>query len=122
MAYKTVAHTFQVSVDRAISDQYGFGARSTLSAIGTWNWSRPGRSWWWTSSFGEQFLNQSALGNINTWQATAGIGRRLGPHMSSFLQYGYGNIPGVTVGPQTQLTQHTVRLSLVFTPAGAGRF
>ena len=119
VGYKTYAHTFTVSVNRSASDAYGLGSSATLSSVATWTYSRPGTSWWLTSSFQEQWMTGSVYGGLDTKHISMDFGRMLGRQMAAVVQYAYGTYTGATAGPLGHLDQQVVRLSFSWVP-GAG--
>ena len=119
IGYKTYAHTFTMSAVRSASDAYGLGSSATLSSTATWTYSRPGTSWWLTSSFQEQWMTGSVYGGLDTKHISVDFGRMLGKQVAAVLQYAYGTYSGAAAGPLGHLDQQVVRLSFSWVP-GAG--
>jgi hypothetical protein len=128
LAYKTFAHTFLGSFDRAVSDSYGLGASTSTSANATWHWRRPGTAWWLDSSFGWQWLQGNALADTSGWHTTVGFNRAIGAHIVFLTQYAHlaysGNLQaathpgGLQASPYHQ-SQDALRVSVVWTPQAA---
>ncbi len=89
LGYKSHAHTFVASVDRSVTDTYGFGASSSLSSTGAWTWHHPGSSWSVNANVGQQWLPGSIYGNATVWRGTAGLVRVVGRHTVMTTQYAY---------------------------------
>src|SRR5262249_13781599 len=45
LGYTVRDHSLIGSYSRTISDTYGFGSQSSQTLAGSWQWTRPGRSW-----------------------------------------------------------------------------
>jgi hypothetical protein len=118
LGHKAHTQTFLLSVERSISDSYGFGATSSVSATGAWNWARPGRGWSVMGDFGQQWLSSSALQSFNSWRVTLGLTRNLGQHTIMSAQYVYLSSSGLAGGPNPLPSVHMVRMSVGWTPAG----
>jgi hypothetical protein len=118
LGYKTYAHTFMASYQRAISDVYGIGATATLSMTGAWHWARPGRNWWTDATFGQQQMLGTGLSSLDSWRATAGFGRMLTRHMAVQMQYAYASYSTEALSNAFyhDMTQHAVRVSLAWRP------
>jgi hypothetical protein len=118
LGYKTYAHTFMASYQRTISDVYGIGATTTLSLTGAWHWARPGRNWWMDATFGQQRMLGSGLSSLDSWRATAGLGRKLTRHTAVQMQYAYASYSTAAQSNAFyhDMTQHAVRLSLAWRP------
>lgn len=86
-AFKTEAHTFIAGADRTFGDAYGMGSASTVTVRGAWSWTQPGGAWGLRASFAQQYYRRGIFGNIDGWQANAGIGRRVSRHTSVHLEY-----------------------------------
>jgi hypothetical protein len=116
LGYKVHTQTFLASVERSVSDGYGFGATSSLSATGAWSWTQPGSSWSVTANFGQQWLTGSHVQNFNSWRAMVGLSRKLSRQTAISAQYGYLSASGLTAGPNALLGQHMVRMSVTWLP------
>jgi hypothetical protein len=116
LGFKTVSQMFLGSFDRTLSDPYGLGAATTSSAVGSWRWRRPGRSWWLESSAIWQQLQGNGLRNTSGLRTTAGLGRSFALNLSLFTQYGYQNYSGRSQYSVYGQGQSIVRVSLVWSP------
>jgi hypothetical protein len=121
IGYKAYAHTFTVSANRSASDVYGFGSSATVSTMASWTWSRPGSSWWLSSSVQEQRMTGSIFGAIDTRHVSVDFGRILGRQMAVVAQYVYGTYSGAGAGPLGHLEQQIVRLSFTWLPLAGVR-
>jgi hypothetical protein len=119
LGYKASTQTFLLSVDRSISDSYGFGAASSLSVAGTWNWKRPGSHWTATGDVGEQWLNGAAVHNFNSWRANVGISRNMGPHTAISMQYAYLSSSDLTGGGSALPSAHMARMTVTWLPVAS---
>jgi hypothetical protein len=57
----------------------------------------------------------STISTINSWRASTGITRRLNPHLSFLISYGFGKYSGYE-GALYNRTQNAVQASLTWTP------
>jgi hypothetical protein len=93
LGFKTMAHTFLVSYDRALGDAYGLSSRATNAATGAWYWRQPGSSWSVSAGGGYQELSNPAFGDSGSWRVYGGVARSLGPHVFLNAQYIYMELP-----------------------------
>jgi hypothetical protein len=112
IGYKTNAHTFIASAMRSASDAYGFGASSSMSATGAWNWDRPGSAWWVSSSFGQERLTGTGFPAFTSWRANTRIGRSFGGRVAVLAEYGYIDYSGLTGLGGKPINQHAARLAV----------
>lgn len=117
IGYKTRSHTFLGSVERSISDTYGFGSSYSVSATGAWNWRRPGSAWSLATSFGQQRLAGISFEAINTWRGSAGLVRSLGAHTNISTQYAYlSNLRVLGALNGGQQAQHVIQVAVTWIP------
>ena len=121
LGYKMSTQTFLASYTRMVGDVYGVGAGESVTMTGGWDWWRPGRSWGLNAGYGRQELRSSVLGGINGWRASFGLNRMLGRHAMIQSTYAYGSFAGSYYGAPYDSNQHSVRLSLVWSPQPMGR-
>jgi hypothetical protein len=115
LAFKTASHTLLGSIDRTVSDTYGFGASSSSTATVAWRWRRYGSLWSMQSSLSWQQLQGNAVVNTSGWRATAGLNRELGPHLSVLWQYTYLKYSGGLQTSVYSFSESAVRISLIWT-------
>jgi hypothetical protein len=115
IGYKLLGATLMASYQRLMGDSYGLGAETTLEFSGAWSWTRPGSSWRVNVSGGSQRMQFSTISTVNSWRASTSITRRLNPHLSFLISYGFGKYSGYR-GPLYDRTQNAVQASLVWTP------
>jgi hypothetical protein len=115
LGYKTFSHTFLFSGDRTVSDSFGVGASTTLSAGVGWRWKRPGRQVWLEASFSGQQLQGDLYQNTTGWRTVIGGGRALGTHSAILAQYAFLTYYS-GAGTAADLSQSAVRISLVWSP------
>jgi hypothetical protein len=89
LGFKTRSQTFLVSAERAIADQYSYGAASSTRATGAWTWSRPGTRWSVFASGGQTRMQGGFLGTVDSWRASAGMSRMLSRTVGANLMYSY---------------------------------
>jgi hypothetical protein len=89
LGFKTPSHTFLLSVDRNISDTYGYGASSNVSTTAAWNWGRRGRGWKILASGGSQQIHTSRSPNLNAWLITGGVSETLPGRVLMSVTYAY---------------------------------
>jgi hypothetical protein len=89
LGFKTPSHTFLLSVDRNISDTYGYGASSNVSTTAAWNWGRRNRGWKILASGGSQQLHTSRSPDLNAWLITAGVSQALPGRVLMSVTYAY---------------------------------
>lgn len=116
--YTRGEHALTASYNRSVSDTYGFQSQSSHTVAGTWQWSRPGRSWSLYASGGLQKIVGGVIGDIQTAYANGGIIRSLTPQLSMNCTYGYVNRQMANVGDlvQQSLNGSSVRVTLMWTP------
>jgi hypothetical protein len=113
VGYRAPAHTLQVSIDRTVGDTYGLGAPSTISALVSWTFSRPGSPWSFRTSAGEQQLESGVLASFRTRQIALTLGRALTPNLQLTAEYGYMQYSGASFGT---ISPTAVRLAMVWRP------
>lgn len=118
LGFKTTTQTFLVSYNRTLGDVYGLGSGSTSSAMGAWNWRRPGSSWSLMADAGYQELNNLTFQNTRSWLGGAGIARSLGQHLFVSAQYMYFQLPAnlKTVGVES--SENGVSVGMTWSPSG----
>ena len=116
LGFKTNTQTFLASYSRSLGDAYGLGSGSTSSAIGTWNWRIPGRTWTMMASGGFQQLDNPIFQNTRSWQAGAGFARSLGPHFGISAQYVYFERPLSLNTAGVENSQNGVTVALNWSP------
>jgi hypothetical protein len=119
LGFKTQSHSFLLSVDRNISDVYGYGSSSNLSTTGAWNWGRRNRRWSILASGSYQQIRGADFPEINAWLVNAGFSQRLSRATSLNITYAYmraGNYPGLLGNGDI----HAVRIALAWTPSRFG--
>jgi hypothetical protein len=118
LGFRTFSHTFLGSYDHSASDSYGYGANSTESISGSWNWRRPGRSWWVECGLSEQRMegNSAAYGNISSWRVTGGWGKLIGTQKALLAQYVYMRYSGVLQNTPFNASQSAVRFTISWSP------
>jgi hypothetical protein len=114
IGFRTYSHTLLFSSGRTFGDRYGIGAGSTITAFGSWNWARPGRSWTVFANVAEQWFRGGGPGDLSSWQATMGVAKALTSTASITAEYahtltGQSNLGG-------ELTQRALRFSIVWAP------
>lgn len=117
LGYKSHAHTFVASCDRSVSNTYGFGAGSSISTSGAWNWNRPGSAWSLSANFGQQWLPTTAFGNVSVWRAGAGATRIVGRHTVVTTQYAFLSESPVSGRAYLPGAQHVLQIAVGWLPA-----
>jgi hypothetical protein len=121
LGYKTYAHTFLVSQERTLSQSYGVGAATTTATNAAWHWARPGRSWGASSDYMRMQFSGGPFGNLNAWRAGFGVNRRVGEHLMLQTGYSYASYASNSPLSPYNSSQHAVRLTVMWTPAGERR-
>ena len=103
------------SVSRSISDYYGLGAGSTVSASGAWSWNRPGSHWGVYSSYGQNYA-RGPFNHIDSWRASAGLARSITRETAIQVGYGYMRYAGLVSNTPYRFAANTVNLSVVWAP------
>jgi hypothetical protein len=117
VGFRTRGNTFVASVDRTVADSYGLGAGSTVSSTGSWDWHRPGGAWRFAASGGWQRLD--GVIELEGWAVKGSIARRITRQTGWSLSYAYmsnAQRAGVRLPEQAQMTVHSVRLALFWSP------
>jgi hypothetical protein len=116
LAYKTTEHTFLASYKQPANGSYAFGASTTLSADGAWKWARPGSPWWTETSFDWQLIyGYNGAANTSGWRITAGLNRRLAPHIVFLTQYAFVSYAGIQTADR-RFSQNAVRIEVTWMP------
>jgi hypothetical protein len=113
IGYQAPAHTLQLSIDRTVGDSYGLGAPTTVSALASWTWARPGSHWAFRTTGGEQQLQSGVLASFRTRQIALNVGRSLAPNLQLTAEYGYMQYSGASFG---KISPTAVRLAMVWRP------
>jgi len=121
LGYKMAAQTFLASYARTVGDVYGAGAKDSVTITGGWNWWRPGRSWGLNSAYTRQDIRGGVLSGVHGWRASLGLSRMMGRHAMLQTSYSYGSFVGTYFNGPYGSDQHSVRLSLVWSPQPMGR-
>jgi hypothetical protein len=121
LGYRAYAHTFLVSQDRTLSQSYGAGAAATTMTSAAWHWSRPGRSWGASSEYMRMQFSGGPFGNVNGWRASFGLNRHLGERLMLQTGYSYASYASNSPVSPYNSSQHAVRLSVMWMPAGERR-
>jgi hypothetical protein len=118
LGFRTFSHTFLGSYDHTAGDAYGYGAVSTDSVNASWNWKRPGRSWWVECGLSQQRMqgNGSGYGNMSNWRVSGGWGRRMSAQTALLAQYVYMRYAGVLQNSPYAFDQSAVRVSVIWSP------
>ncbi len=119
LGFRTYAQTFVASYDRTSSDTSGFAVGTNTTAMGSWNWRRPGSRWTIFASAGQHQMKGTGFANISGWEASGGISGRLNTHTTLTAQYVYFNSRGNYLGNLNNMIAHSVRLSLGWSPQTA---
>jgi hypothetical protein len=116
VGFRMYANTLLGSYDRSSFDQYGFAVGTTTTLLGSWTWHRPGSGWGLFSSFGQQQIRNTGFASISGWQASTGWSKSLNSQMKLTAQYVYLSSAGNYLGVPTNLSVHSVRVSLDWVP------
>ena len=118
IGFKSHSHTMTASYNRSITDVYGLGASSMQTGSGSWQWARPGRSWWLFAQGDRQLLVGSAFssGGLNTWRVSGGWGRRISRSLVLQTQYAYMQYSGTFAGTSYDRSGSAIQVSLSWAP------
>ena len=116
IGYKFGWQTFMADFSRGFHDEFGYGGfkGTVTSVVGSWFWAPPGRSWHIQANL-TQFHAPGNFSFINSWLATASLGRVLGPHLLmkgefTFDRHGSRGFEGF------HMTKQGFHLSLIWSP------
>jgi hypothetical protein len=120
VSYKTYSHTFTGAYERTLLDPT-LAAGGQVFTVGTaaWVWSRPGRSWWTSSSYSHERQISPGFPNINTWDATFTFGWMLSSEWAIQSSYAFGELGSkgyVRDGIGYQIGHNTARLAIIWSP------
>jgi hypothetical protein len=105
-----------------VGDVYGAGAKDSVTITGGWNWWRPGRSWGLNAGYSRQDMRGGVLSGVRGWRASLGLSRMMGRHAMLQTSYSYGAYVGTYFNGPYGSDQHSVRLSMVWSPQPMGRY
>lgn len=121
LGYKLRSQTFVASYTRIVGDSYGVGSGDSATISGGWQWWQPGRSWGLNAGYGRQDMHGGLLGGLNGWRASMGLSRMLGRHAMIQTGYAYGSYAGHYFNGPYASDQHSVRLTVVWSPQPMGQ-
>jgi len=124
LGYRTYAHTVLVTYGKSLNDAYGIAVGSAFTTReAAWTWNRPGRAWGLQTSFVKTQLNALATsvqgGHVDSWFASGGFSRRLGPRLSLSAGYMIGKLGSKSLVQDKkgyQLSESGVQVSLTWSP------
>jgi hypothetical protein len=116
IGFRTYQHTFVGSYTRSGSDNYGFAAGTNTTASGSWTWRRPGSRWSTFASAGQQNSRNNGFASLSGWTVSGGLTASLTTQTSVTAQYVYASNRGTYVGAPHDLTIHSFRVSLGWSP------
>lgn len=117
LGFKTQAHSFLLSGERSIADNYGYRASSNVTTTASWGWGRPNRRWRIQASGSHQLIHFSEVPDMTAWIASASFSERLSARTWLSLRYSYlrsqeyAGLPG-------NREIHAVRLAISWTGGG----
>lgn len=115
LGFKTYRHTLTASYNRTSTDSYGLvGTNSDIG--GSWIWHQPGNDWTLTESFSEQQTRNTGFVSLSGWEASSGVTRKLSNRSMLTAQYVYLTGRSTFGGVTTNLSVHSVRLSMGWSP------
>lgn len=120
LGFKTPSHTFLLSVDRNISDTYGYGASSNVSTTAAWNWGRRNRGWKILASGGSEQIHTTRSPNLNAWLITAGVSETLPGRVLMSVTYAYMQNETGLARNSGNPAIHAIRVSFGWVPLMAG--
>jgi hypothetical protein len=114
--YQLRANAFSVSYRRSAGDSYGFGALSTTSYSGFWNWRSRAHTWSLQAVADRQQIEGGALGGINLLDGSLTVSRALSRRVALGLGASYlrETLPVGVVSGETQA--YVARLTLSWIP------
>jgi len=121
LGFKTLSQSFVASYDRSASDTFGFAVGTNTNMMGSWSRRRPGSSWSIFASFGEQQTRNTGFVSLSGWQANGGLSKNLGSSTSITTQFVYLSSAGMYVGNFNDISVHSIRVSLNWSPGGIRR-
>jgi len=117
LGFRTYQHTLVASYDRTGSDNYGFAIGVNTTAMGSWNWHRPGAGWSIFANAGQQRIRNTGYMTLSGWQAAAGFSERLSFQTTVSVQYVYSSNKGsYYTGGLSDFDVHSIRVSLNWAP------
>jgi len=116
LGFKTFSHTLIGTYDRTTSDSYGVGASTSFTSNATWQWRRPGGTWWLDAGLGWQQLQGNALVRTSGWHTMVGVNHGIGAHVDLRAEYAYLNYSGALQASAYTFSQNAVRISVVWNP------
>ena len=119
LGFKTYSHAFLANADRNISDAYGYGAGTNLSATGSWIWARPGRSWSIQASGGAQRLHTAGLSPFTGLLISVGFTEHLSGNTVASVSYAYLQNQTGVLGLSNQPI-HSIRVAFGWAPSRIG--
>lgn len=117
IGFKTYSQTFLASYDRFLGDLYGLGSGTTASAMGAWNWRKPGSGWALSANGGYQDLNNLTFGNTRSWVAGAGLARSLSRRVFVSIHYDYLQLPASMEIAGAEISRNGVSVGLTWSPS-----
>ena len=121
IGFRTYQHTLVATYERTAFDTFGFAVGENTNLAGSWGWRLPGRSWSVNASGGQQQLRRSGFASLTGWQSSAGFSRRMSTTISMNVGYAMFWSAGTYLGALNDVSSHSVRFSLNWTPPGANR-
>jgi hypothetical protein len=121
LGFKTLSQSFVASYDRSASDTFGFAVGTNTAMMGSWSRRRPGRSWSTFASFGQQQIRNTGFVSLSGWQTSGGWSKNLGASTAVSMQFVYLSSAGLYLGNLNDLSLHSVRVSLNWSPGGIRR-
>ncbi|MBV8819401.1 MAG: hypothetical protein JO022_13665 [Acidobacteriaceae bacterium] len=115
--YRLHTHTFLVSVDRTLSDEYAFGAGSSINVSAAWNWRRRGSHWLLNGAILHQNLNNQQVHDFSSWMIQAGVRREITRQLSASVQYSHAAYSGFYTNQLFDVGIDGARVSLLWTPS-----
>jgi len=115
LGFKTYRQTFTASYDRTNTDSYGI--IGTVTSIGSsWRWHHPGSAWALTESFSEEQTRNTGFVSLSGWEAAGGVTRQINSRTIMTAQYVFLTGSSIFKGVPTNLSVHSVRLSMGWSP------
>jgi hypothetical protein len=114
--YQFHANSFSVNYRRSAGDSYGFGALSTTSYSGIWNWRSRARTWSFQAAADRQQIEGGVAGGINLLDGNLTVSRALSRRVALGLGGSYlrETLPAGLVAGETQA--FVARLTLSWIP------
>jgi hypothetical protein len=120
VGFSHYSHTLVASYSRSAGDAFGLGANASTAVTGAWQWGRPGRFWKPWAAIGYNRYHGGAVNRMEGWMASAGLSRALTRTTGLSLSYAYLSNRGEFLGVSRQISAHSVRLTLGWSPVSEG--